>query len=131
MKPTNGQRPWMPADDALLGTGTDNAIAVRIGRTRGAVKARRFALGIEPGRKPAAAAAVTPLEQLAQNIAAARKAAGLTQAEAAERAGIGVGEWKHYEAGTREPKALRLKAIAAALRARADRLLAWRLKSAR
>lgn len=111
MKPANGQHAWTANEDAILGTATDAVIAVRIGRTRGAVKARRFALGIEPGRKPP-----SPLEQLGNNIAAARRAAGLTQLEAAELAGIGPGEWEHYEAGRREPKALRLKAIAAALR---------------
>jgi len=81
---------------------------------------RRFALGIEPGRTDAAAGT---LEQLARNIAACRMAAGLTQSKAAERARIGIGEWEHYEAGTPEPKALRIKAIAVALSVTADRLL--------
>jgi len=81
---------------------------------------RRFALGIEPGRNEAPAETV---EQLGRNIAAYRLAAGLTQSKAAERARIGIGEWQHYEGGTREPRALRIKAIAGALSVTADRLL--------
>jgi ribosome-binding protein aMBF1 (putative translation factor) len=120
----NHAHPWTEAEDALLGTATDKVVALRIGRTRGAVKARRFASGIEPGRIAQPAAEPTPLEQLGRKIAAWRQKAGLTQAEAARQAGVDVSLWERYEAGVAEPKALRLKAIAAALRVTADRLLA-------
>lgn len=50
-------RRWTPKEDALLGTASDGVIAKRIGRTRGAVYARRLRLGIParmaspPGKK--------------------------------------------------------------------------------
>jgi len=120
----NHAHPWTDAEDALLGTATDKVIALRTGRTRGAVKARRFAVGIEPGRVPPPVAEPTPLEQLGRKIAACRQKAGLTQVQAARQAGVDARLWERYEAGEAEPKALRLKAIAVALRVAADRLLA-------
>jgi hypothetical protein len=39
-------RPWTPAEDALLGTATDDTISKRIGRSKGAIAQRRCRLRI-------------------------------------------------------------------------------------
>ncbi len=41
----------------------------------------------------------------AEQIAAARQAAGMTQAKSAHLVHVAVGTWKQYEAGTRTPHA--------------------------
>jgi hypothetical protein len=43
-----GKRPWLPEEDALLGTMTDREVARRLGRTKAAVTARRERKGIPP-----------------------------------------------------------------------------------
>lgn len=48
-------------------------------------------------------------------IAQARLAAGLTQAQLAERAGVGASSLGHWECGERIPKLASLRRIAAAL----------------
>lgn len=52
---------------------------------------------------------------LGERIRAARKAAGLTQVEAARRANIAVNTLRLYEAGKRQPRIKQLYAIASAL----------------
>src|SRR5205823_1457739 len=41
-----GKKPWRPEDDQVLGTRPDDKIALLLGRTVNAVKARRHVLGI-------------------------------------------------------------------------------------
>lgn len=41
-------RPWQPEEDKLLGTASDGAIGLRLGRDRGVVQKRRRELGIPP-----------------------------------------------------------------------------------
>jgi len=45
---------WTPKELAKLGTAPDDVVAIRIGRTVSAVRARRARLGIPPHRSPAA-----------------------------------------------------------------------------
>jgi transcriptional regulator with XRE-family HTH domain len=54
---------------------------------------------------------------IAQTIRAARVAAGLTQDEAAQRAGYSRSMWGRYEAGQRTPPQRSIPAIMAALNA--------------
>jgi hypothetical protein len=46
-------RPWTKEEDAQLGTLSDRAVAEKIGRTFGAVRARRIAFGLQdPSVRP-------------------------------------------------------------------------------
>jgi transcriptional regulator with XRE-family HTH domain len=58
---------------------------------------------------------------IAQTIRAARVAAGLTQEEAAQRAGYSRSMWGRYEAGLRVPPPRSIPGIMAALGVKADR----------
>jgi transcriptional regulator with XRE-family HTH domain len=57
---------------------------------------------------------------IAQTIRQAREAAGLTQEEAARRAGYSRSMWGRYEAGQRVPPPRSIPGIMAALGVRAD-----------
>jgi transcriptional regulator with XRE-family HTH domain len=57
---------------------------------------------------------------IAQTIRAARVAAGLTQEEAAQRAGYSRSMWGRYEAGLRTPPPRSIPGIMAALGVKAD-----------
>lgn len=50
--PAASNRPWTPAEDALLGTLPDGRLARQIGRSRAGVIARRIRQGIAPHRPP-------------------------------------------------------------------------------
>ena len=47
-------KPWLPHEDALLGTDTDRAIATKLGRTTVSVSNRRKTLGIKRPNPPRA-----------------------------------------------------------------------------
>lgn len=55
------------------------------------------------------------LRQLGERIAAARRAAGLTQEEAAHASGIGLKRWQRVEHGAVNPTVQTLAVMAAAL----------------
>ena len=55
------------------------------------------------------------MDAFANNLKAARKAAGLTQETAARKLGVSHGTWSKYEQAGQQPKLDKLPAIATAL----------------
>lgn len=59
-----------------------------------------------------------------ENLRRLREAAGLTQSQAAQRAGVPFRSYQNWEIGSREPRIDALAAVARALGASVDELLA-------